>query len=302
MLTKFQYSDEIREETSKNGIKIVTVCAPTDFSVAQTFDCGQCFRFDPTPDGDGTSDVCGVTFGHSVRIRQSGDTVTIYGADADDYFNIWRSYLGFDIDYSLLSADILAHFPTGSIMTEAAEYGKGIRILAQDPFETLISFIISQNNNIPRIKKLVEALSRAAGDKIGDELFAFPTAKQILDLGVDGLKDLKTGFRAGYIYDAAQKVYSGEIDLASVASAESTAAASEILQKIKGVGPKVAACTLLFGFKRLCAFPVDVWIKRSFANHFGGSLDINSLGSYAGLAQQYLFYYERYNETTGGKE
>jgi len=302
MLTKFQYSDEIREETSKNGIKIVTVCAPTDFSVAQTFDCGQCFRFDPTPDGDGTSDVCGVTFGHSVRIRQSGDTVTIYGADADDYFNIWRSYLGFDIDYSLLSADILAHFPTGSIMTEAAEYGKGIRILAQDPFETLISFIISQNNNIPRIKKLVEALSRAAGDKIGDELFAFPTAKQILDLGVDGLKDLKTGFRAGYIYDAAQKVYSGEIDLASVASAESTAAASEILQKIKGVGPKVAACTLLFGFKRLDAFPVDVWIKRSFANHFGGSLDINSLGSYAGLAQQYLFYYERYNETTGGKE
>lgn len=302
MLTKFQYSDEIREETSKNGVKIVTVCAPTDFSVAQTFDCGQCFRFDPTPDGDGTSDVCGVAFGHAVRIRQSGDTVTIYGADADDYFNIWRSYLGFDIDYSTLAADILAHFPTGSIMTEAAEYGKGIRILAQDPFETLISFIISQNNNIPRIKKLVEALSRTAGDKIGDELFAFPTAKQILDLGVDGLKNLKTGFRAGYIYDAAQKVYSGEIDLVSVKSAESTAAASEMLQKIKGVGPKVAACTLLFGFKRLDAFPVDVWIKRSFANHFGGSLDINSLGSYAGLAQQYLFYYERYNETTGGKE
>ena len=297
MLTKSAYSSEIKEEKSENGVNSVTVYAPTDFSVSQTFDCGQCFRFDPTPNGDGTSDVSGVAFGRAVRIRQAGDTLTIYGSDADDYFNIWRSYLGFDIDYSALASDILAHFPKGSIMTEAAEYGKGIRILAQDPFETLISFIISQNNNIPRIKKLVEALSRATGDKIGDELFAFPTAKQILDLGVDGLKDLKTGFRAGYIYDAAQKVYSGEIDLDSVKSAESTAAASEMLQKIKGVGPKVAACTLLFGFKRLDAFPVDVWIKRSFANHFGGSLDINSLGNYAGLAQQYLFYYERYNET-----
>ena len=299
MLTKFRYSDEIKEEIVKNGVKTVTVLSPTDFSVAQTFDCGQCFRFDPTPDGDGASDVSGIAFGRAVRIRRTGDTLTIYGADADDYFNIWRGYLGFDTDYSLLSADILAHFPTGSIMTEAAEYGKGIRILAQDPFETLISFIISQNNNIPRIKKLVEALSRTAGDKLGDEQFAFPTAKQILDLGEDGLKELKTGFRAGYIYDAAQKVYSGEIELDKVAKAESTAVASEMLQKIKGVGPKVAACTLLFGFKRLDAFPVDVWIKRSFANHFGGSLDINSLGSYAGLAQQYLFYYERYNETNG---
>lgn len=295
MLTNFRYSDEIKEERCENGVNLITVAAPQDFSVAQTFDCGQCFRFDPTEGGDGASDVSGVAFGKSVRIRQSGNTVTIYGATAEDYFDIWRSYLGFDTDYSLLAADILAHFPTGSVMTAAAEYGKGIRILAQDPFETLISFIISQNNNIPRIKKLVEALCRAAGEKIDGSRYAFPTPEAIISLGEDGLRELKTGFRAGYIFDAAKKAKSGEIDFEEISSAENTSAASDMLQKIKGVGPKVAACTLLFGFKRLDAFPVDVWIKRSFANHFGGSLDINSLGNYAGLAQQYLFYYERYN-------
>ncbi len=295
MLTKYPYPDEIKEEKAENGVNSVTVTAPRDFSVAQTFDCGQCFRFDPTEGGDGAGDVSGVAFGRHVRFRQEGDTVTIYGSTADDYFNIWRRYLGFDTDYSMLSADILAHFPEGSVMTEAAHYGRGIRILAQDPFEALISFIISQNNNIPRIKKLVEALSRAAGERIDGEHFAFPTPEAILDLGEDGLKELKTGFRAGYIYDAAKKVHSGEIDLGAVALSDSTDTASEMLQGIRGVGPKVAACTLLFGFGRLDAFPVDVWIKRSFARHFGGSLDINSLGRYAGLAQQYLFYYERYN-------
>ena len=317
MLTKFQYSDEIREETSKNGIKIVTVCAPTDFSVAQTFDCGQCFRFDPTPDGDGTSDVCGVTFGHSVRIRQSGDTVTIYGADADDYFNIWRSYLGFDIDYSLLSADILAHFPTGSIMTEAAEYGKGIRILAQDPFETLISFIISQNNNIPRIRKIIKKISIEYGvniclqknikkcplSKIDGSpceekcrscgvCYTFPTADAV-NKNPEKLLSSSPGFRYKYLCDAADKVTRGEVNLKMIAAARSYEHTKSCLTEIKGVGDKVASCTALFGFGNLEAFPIDVWMKRAIDEYFDGTLDPATLGKYAGVAQQYIFHYIR---------
>ena len=128
MLTKYPYPSEIKDEKAENGVNSVTLHVPHDFSVAQTFDCGQCFRFDPTEGGDGADDVSGIAFGRAVRFRQVGDTVTIYGATAEEYFNIWRKYLGLDTDYSLLASDILAHFPTGSVMTAASEYGKGIRI------------------------------------------------------------------------------------------------------------------------------------------------------------------------------
>lgn len=288
--------NEIIKEEFVSGGSRVLVRVPDTFSVRQVFDCGQCFRFDPTSSGDGDGDVSGVALGRLVRFRQErvGELI-IYGSDAGDYEKLWKHYLGLDTDYSVLREDIMSHFPAGSVMDEAIEYGRGIRILRQEPFETLISFIISQNNNIPRIKKLVSELCRRAGEEIGEGVYAFPTPEAILRMGEDGLRDMKTGFRAGYIYDAASRVASGEIDLDTVAACSSTAEASALLQQIKGVGPKVAACALLFGFGRFDAFPVDVWIKKSFARHFGGSLDINSLGSYAGLAQQYLFYYERYN-------
>ncbi|MBQ2825848.1 MAG: DNA-3-methyladenine glycosylase 2 family protein [Clostridia bacterium] len=289
-------NNEIIKEETVSGCPRVLVRVPDTFSVRQIFDCGQCFRFDPTPGGEGDNDMSGVALGKLVRFRQEKPgELTIEGSDAQDYQRLWKKYLGLDTDYAHLREDIAAHFPAGSVMDEAIEYGRGIRILRQEPFETLISFIISQNNNIPRIKKLVSELCRRAGEEISEGVYAFPTPEAVIALGEEGLRDMKTGFRAGYIYDAATKVVSGEIDLDAVAACGSTAEAADILKRIKGVGPKVAACALLFGFGRLDAFPVDVWIKKSFARHFGGSLDINSLGSYAGLAQQYLFYYERYN-------
>ena len=124
--------------------------------------------------------------------------------------------------------------------------------------------------------------------------YSFPTPEEILPLGVDGLFELKTGFRAKYIFDAAEKVQSGEIDLEMLKSNDSTAECSDILCNIKGVGPKVAACALLFGFAHLDAFPVDVWIKKVMAKYFESDFTPESLGQYAGIAQQYLFYYERY--------
>ena len=125
-------------------------------------------------------------------------------------------------------------------------------------------------------------------------MYSFPTPEAIVDAGVDALREMKFGFRAPYIYDAATKVASGEIDLDAVAAAKTTAEAAEMLMKIKGVGPKVAACTLLFGFDRTDAFPVDVWVKRVIEKYFTAPFDAASLGAFAGLAQQYLFYYERY--------
>ena len=163
----------------------------------------------------------------------------------------------------------------------------------------------TQNNNIPRIKKLIVALSRQMGRKIDTSLmvehgadseigFAFPTPAAVEAAGQSALADLKTGFRAKYIYDAAQRIAGGKLDLSLVDSMPDTARAAEMLCEIKGVGPKVAACTLLFGFGRLDSFPVDVWIKRAIEKYFPGEFNAEALGPYAGVAQQYLFYYERY--------
>ena len=187
---------------------------------------------------------------------------------------------------------IRSRFGSDKTIDEAIEAGKGIRILRQDAFETLISFIISQNNNIPRIKKLVEALCRECGEKTSDG-YAFPTPEAIVDLGVDKLREMKTGFRAAYIYDAATRVAEGKIDLEGLKALDTDTVLTE-LQKIKGVGLKVASCVALFGLNKLDTFPVDVWIKRVLEKYYPEGLDISALGDYRGLSQQYLFYYERY--------
>ena len=266
------------------------------FNTEAVFDCGQAFRFLPV---EGTAHECeygGVAFGRYISVAQDGDTLTLYGATKEDLEKIWIPYLGLDFDIDTARKDILSRSDNPALR-EAVEYGKGIRILRQEKWETLCSFIISQNNNIPRIRGLIGTVSKALGNLIETplgEMYSFPTPEAIVDAGVDALREMKFGFRAPYIYDAATKVASGEIDLDAVASAETTAEAAEMLMKIKGVGPKVAACTLLFGFDRTDAFPVDVWVKRVIEKYFPAPFDAASLGAYAGLAQQYLFYYERY--------
>ena len=181
-------------------------------------------------------------------------------------------------------------------MPLAMEYGDGIRILRQEPWEAVCSFIVSQNNNIPRIKKIIRTMSREWGEPIscgGETYYSFPSAKALADAGEEAIFALKTGFRAKYIYDAACRAANGELDFDAIFSA-SPEDAEELLCKIKGVGPKVAACAMLFGFGKTEAFPVDVWIKRVLAKYYPAGLDVSALGSYAGFAQQYLFYYERY--------
>ena len=211
-----------------------------------------------------------------------------------EYEEIWAHYLGLDADYTVIRQNLNENRPQDAHLSEAMKQGRGIRILRQEPWETLCTFIISQNNNIPRITSLVDALCRAAGEDMGDgESFSFPTPEAVAKLGVDGLFALKTGFRAGYLYDAAQKVSSGEITLDAVKTLK-TEEAETLLRRIKGVGPKVAACALLFGFEKNDAFPIDVWVKRVMAEFYPEGIAPSDFGEYAGIAQQYLFYYRRF--------
>ena len=273
------------------GVPFVTVEDCGNFSVNKTFDCGQAFRFDPL-DGD-TSRFSGIAFGERITFEQPSDgVIRIVGTDEDGYERRWKHYLALDEDYEAIDEAIIESTPAGrdrDEMAKAVRCGSGIRILRQDAFECLISFIVSQNNNIPRIKKIIAAMCEKYG--VGG---AFPTADALVSAGEDGLFALRTGFRAGYIYDAAKKVQSGEIDLGSVATCDDYAKCVETLCRIKGVGPKVSACALLFGFGKTEAFPIDVWMRRSLEAHFSPSFDPACLGRNAGIAQQYLFYYERY--------
>ena len=274
-----------------------------NFKISQIFDCGQCFRFDPVDEPRHTIEIEGVAHGRYIRIGQdTPDSITVYNTTADEFEHIWRHYLALDVDYTEVRRDIAKRFAAATggrdaIMPKAMEYGDGIRILRQEPWEAVCSFIVSQNNNIPRIKKIISAMSREWGEPIeygGEVYYSFPTAKALADAGEDAIFALKTGFRAKYIYDAACRAASGELDYGAISGA-SPAEAEKLLCAIKGVGPKVAACAMLFGFDKTEAFPVDVWIKRVLAKYYPDGLDISALGKYAGIAQQYLFYYERYN-------
>lgn len=287
----------------ENGVSALKITGENLPDVNKTFDCGQSFRFERVENSRHNAEYSGVAFGRFVSFANEGDALYIYNSDEDDFYNIWAGYLGLSDDYDAITADILSRSDSGALKN-AVEFGRGIHILKQESWEALCSFIISQNNNIPRIKKLVSALCESAGEELdttnmlmhgaSGKNYTFPSAERVLALGVDKLIGLKTGFRAKYIYDAAARVSSGEIDFTEIYNQSDLAACADELCKIKGVGPKVAACTLLFGFGKLAAFPIDVWIKRAIAKYFPGEFDAERLGSYAGIAQQYLFYYERY--------
>lgn len=286
----------------EGGAEYARFFVNSHFDADRIFDCGQCFRFGRIISADGYPEWGGVAFGRYISVRQTGREVTLFGTGGEDFFGIWEKYLGLDADYGEINRDILSRSDNPAL-AEAVACEDGIRILAQDPWETLCSFIISQNNNIPRIKHLTEALCESAGSPFDpggmrshgapEVCYSFPDPEAVSRLGIDKLREMKTGFRAGYIQGAAQDISSGRLMLGAVASAPSTADAASMLVRLRGVGPKVAACTLLFGFGRLDAFPVDVWVKRVIAKYFGDGFRAEELGSYAGIAQQYLFRHER---------
>ncbi len=272
------------------AIKEIMIIETKYFDVRQTFDCGQCFRFEI--EGNRAR---GYAFGREVTFTQLNETQLEIDCTEEEYEKIWKKYLSLDIDYEKIRAEMSALRLDDQKLKTAMEFGKGIRILRQEPWETLCSFIISQNNNIPRIKKIISALCKAGAEVEGGSDISFPKPETLLKLGVDGLFALRTGFRAGYLYDAALKVSTGDVDLEKIFTLPLAEAESELC-KIKGVGPKVAACTLLFGFGKFDSFPIDVWVKRVISEYYGGDISPSDFGTYAGLAQQYLFYHRRWTE------
>ena len=261
------------------GVKISGV---TDLDLADTLDCGQSFRWVKNQGG-----FSGIAFGREVTMRMDGDTLFIDNASPQDFDNIWKHYLDLELDYGKIRESICSIHP---VLKEAGSYAPGIRILRQDPWETLCTFIISQNNNIKRIKGIVARLCKAFGDKIVSG-YSFPSAVRLSGLSVSDLEPLRAGFRNKYIIDAAKKVASGEVNLDICRALPYEQARAELM-KIKGVGVKVADCTLLFGMHRIEAFPVDVWMRRALEILFPG-MTAGDFGEYAGIAQQYIFHYSR---------
>ena len=266
--------------SSENFIVIPDV---RDLDLEQTLDCGQSFRWEKQNDGS----FSGVAFGKYVNISLDGTDMVIKNAAPEDE-KIWREYFDLELDYGKIRGDISKLHP---VLEEAARYAPGIRILRQEPYEALCTFIISQNNNIKRIKGIVARLCESFGDEIDEGVYTFPTAERLAELTPDDLAPLRAGFRNRYIIDSAKKVASGEVDLELCKTADYDTARAELM-KITGVGVKVADCTLLFGMHRVEAFPVDVWMKRAMEKLFPG-MSANDFGEYAGIAQQYIFHYSR---------
>ena len=265
-----------------NGIKISGV---KDLDLGETLDCGQSFRWKRNDNGS----FSGVAFNRAVTMDLIGTDLYIDNAPMEDY-DLWYNYLDLQLDYGKIRNDISKLHP---VLKEASAYAPGIRILRQDPWEALCTFIISQNNNIKRIKGIVERLCENFGEKLSQGEYTFPTAEKLSKLSIDDLAPIRAGFRNKYIIDGAQKVNSGEVNLNICYDLPYDEAQQELM-KIKGVGTKVADCTLLFGFHRIEAFPLDVWMKRAMEKLFP-TMSPKDFGEYAGIAQQYIFHYSRMN-------
>jgi N-glycosylase/DNA lyase len=260
-----------------------------NFDLKQTFECGQCFRWNKCMDGS----YLGIAGDYVIKASYKDGGIQIECDDdgfAADYFDLTRDY-----------GKIINAIKGDGIIKKAAAAGKGIRLLKQPPWETLVSFIISANNNIPRIKKIIELLCRNFGEPIsynGCIYYKFPSAKALSGVGLGELSSVRCGFRDKYILDAALKVVSGEVDLESVYKM-SCEEGRHYLKKIKGVGDKVADCVLLYAYQKYDVFPKDVWIKRILKNRYNvpeSNIDAfvrSKFGEYGGFAQQYLYYYFR---------
>ncbi len=253
------------------------------FGLEQTLDCGQAFRFAKTPDGLWR----GVVGRRELTLEQRGQTVILCHMPRDLFKSVYYRYFALDMDYD----QILAVFSADETLKQAIGMADGLRVLRQDKWETICSFILSQNNNIPRIKGIIARLCACFGDRIGKDAYTFPTAQTLAALTVEDLAPIRAGFRAKYVIDAAQKVAGGIIDLSALETLPIDRA-REMLYQIKGVGPKVAECILLFSCSRFEAFPLDVWIKRVMAALYPDGLPVCTTGM-EGIAQQYLFYYAR---------
>jgi len=268
-----------------------------NFDLEQTFDCGQCFRWNRLDNGN----WLGIVRNMVIEAERDGNDIIFHNMTRSDFDEVWREYFDLGRDYGEIQRTLSENDP---VMAEAIAFAPGIRLLKQDFFETLISFIISQNNNIPRIKKIIECLAGNYGKPVeynGRTLYTFPDAETLSSLSEDSLQCIRAGYRAKYIIRASQQAL--ELDLEELRKMDSSDIRKELL-KFYGVGGKVADCIGLFSGLTPDAFPVDRWVRRVMATLYPGSGSSNEeisafarkkFGKLSGIAQQYLFYYARQN-------
>ncbi len=269
------------------------------FNIEETLECGQCFRFLKV--GDKEYHV--IAFGKRLHVKEYTDRIEMEPTNINEFNEIWSDYFDLSRDYGEIKTNLSQR---DEILKGSIDFGCGIRILKQQPFECLISFIISQNNRIPMIKQVISNISEKYGTQI-EGGYAFPTVEQLAVADLEGLAGCKTGFRAKYIMDCVKNVINGNINIDEI-TALPTDEAKKKLMTIYGVGEKVADCALLFSFSRHELFPVDVWVRRIMQHfYFSGKeaklndirqMAVERYGELAGFAQQYLFHFARQNKIT----
>ena len=264
-----------------------------NFDIEAIFTCGQCFRFEKENDGSFTA----IANGKVINLSKDGDKITFSNISEEEFEGVWKNYFDMKRDYDVI-AEKLSQNP---VLKESVSFGRGIRILRQPFFECMLSFIISANNNIPRIQKIINKLSELYGEKIfyGEKVYyAFPKPEALRGIDEESLSDLHAGYRTKYIVKAVRQYLNGEVSEEKIMSLPWKEARAQLM-KISGVGPKVADCILLFSFGRFEVFPTDVWVKRVMGELFGceeknaTNMGMELFGEYAGIAQQYLFYKRR---------
>lgn len=274
---------------------------PDSFEPEHILECGQAFRWEKMPD----ESYILIAKNRVINIGREGKDIVFRNTNLEDFENIWIDYFDLKTDYNEIK-DKLAIDET---LKDAMDYGYGIRILNQDPFETIISFIISANNRIPQIKKSIDLLSQTYGKSLGilnnREYFSFPEPKDLANIDPGEVREIcRVGFRDKRIVDTSKMIATGEFDLEGSENMDREELREELM-KFPGVGPKVADCILLFGYDKKDSFPVDVWIKRVMETLYlnktinkkkVGDFGRKTFGEYAGVANQYLFYYGRENE------
>lgn len=266
----------------------MTVAIDDEIDLRKIILSGQCFRAKQLSDGSFRF----INGNNVLYIRDRGGGYFDVSCDAAEWDTVWREYFDLSRNYREINTEISGK---DGYIDGAVKFGRGIRILRQDPWETLVTFIISQRKNIPAIAKSVEMIAEKYGRKITTEretLYIFPTAEKMRHASAEELNKCGLGYRTRYVSDAAARVSTRETDLDALNSL-SDGELIEALKRIRGVGAKVANCVALFAYGRTACVPVDVWIGRAVGEHFGGKSPFAMFGQYAGIVQQYVFFRER---------
>lgn len=273
------------------------------FNLIHIFECGQCFRWNIQADGS----YVGIVKDNVIKIKMENQSVVVHSYGNDDLKQLFNYYFDINRDYEKIKLTLRK---IDEPMKQSILYGEGIRILNQDLWETIISFIISANNNIPRIKGIIERMSKQYGNKIiwnGEKYYTFPTPEQLAKASVEDLRKLGLGFRDERVYETTKLIVSKKINLEKLHNEKDTQIVREQLLRLPGVGPKVADCILLFStLKRFEVFPIDVWVRRVMNELYIHNKDEakvdkklilgvanEKFGDLCGIAQQYLFYWKR---------